>query len=275
MGLARQHIKKAFPPCFAALSMVRHYLDSGCPPMPENTDNRHDPPRCSKVQKYDAIVDEAQDVMNLADLEVLDQVLDSGLSVGRWSFFYDNNNQVGLIGRWEPEALELLQSFGALHVPLTRNCRNTRPIVEEIIKLTKCDMGATNQGNGPEVQKISVPSTQALEDILEQTLSQLLASGVSSSQITILSPLPWHDSCVSRLSDRALSSITQLDDYSMREFPSQQISFARVHDFKGLENTAIILVDIDESIFSQSPPSIMYVGMSRARAYLILLTKEL
>lgn len=274
MELARQNIRKDYSVLFCCSSpWLRHYLD-----VKLNHPNLKvltiDMVRrgASKNPKYDTvIVDEAQDMMNLDDLDVLDQSLDGGLTDGKWSFFYDCNNQTGLIGRWDPKALEFLQSFGAMHVPLTRNCRNTRPIVEKIVKLTKCDMGAANQGNGPEVQTISIPSTQVIENILEQTLNKLLASGMSASQITILSPLSWEKSCVSRLSDQMLRSIIQLDEYSMREFPQSKISFSRVHDFKGLENTAVIIVDIDKSFLSQEPPSILYVGMSRARAYLVLL----
>lgn len=229
----------------------------------------------TKSPKVDVlIVDEAQDMMNLDDLDVLDRSVTGGLTAGSWAFFFDSNNQTGLIGRWDPKALEFLQSFGAMHVPLTRNCRNTRPIVEEIVRQTKCNMGVVNQGNGPAVQTIFVSTSQAIEKALEESLARLLESGVAPSNITILSPFSWAESSVSRLSDHLLRTIVQLDEFSMREFPPNRVSFARVHDFKGLENTAVIFTDLDASVLVQNPPSVLYVGMSRARAYLLLLLNK-
>jgi len=62
--------------------------------------------------------------------------------------------------------------------------------------------------------------------------------------------------------------VIPLDEYSLRTFPPPQISFARIQDFKGLENTAILLADL--SSFSSSSRELLYVGMSRARAHLTL-----
>ena len=91
------------------------------------------------------------------------------------------------------------------------------------------------------------------------------------SQITILSPQFWAESCASRLSEQLSRDIIQLDEFSMRQFPPARVSFARIQDFKGLENTAIVMVDLDEALFAQHPSSLLYVGMSRARAYLVMI----
>jgi Nuclease-related domain/AAA domain len=220
------------------------------------------------------IVDEAQDMMNFEDLDVFDKMLNGGLNSGSWAFFFDSNNQTGLLGHWDPKAFDYLNSFGALHIPLTRNCRNTKQIIEEIVRQTKCTMGAVNQGDGPKVESLLVSDPHEFEKELEKTVSKLLASGVAPSHITILSPLIWAESSVSRLSNRLLQSITPLDEFIMRTFPPKQISFARVHDFKGLENSAIIFTDLDDSVLSQKPPTILYVGMSRARAHLTLILSK-
>jgi hypothetical protein len=65
--------------------------------------------------------------------------------------------------------------------------------------------------------------------------------------------------------------VLQMDEFSLREFPPAQISFARIQDFKGLENTAIVLLDLDRTHLDQSARSLLYVGMSRARTYLALI----
>lgn len=220
------------------------------------------------------IVDEGQDMMNMQDLDALDKIPARGLTAGCWSFFYDCNNQTGLVGRWDPKSLDFLKSIGATQIPLTRNCRNTRQIVDEVARRTGCQMGSKEQGEGPSVKAVRVRQGDCPAKTLESTMESLLGNGISSSQITILSPLRWDDSSVSSLPGNLLKEIVQLDEYSLRSFPPSRISFARIQDFKGLENTAIILVDIDQDILKASPPSMVYVGMSRARAYLVLIIRE-
>ncbi len=216
------------------------------------------------------IVDEGQDLMNFEDLDALDKLVLGGLSQGCWSFFYDSNNQAGLIGRWEPDSLEFLDSNGAAHVPLVRNCRNTRPIVEEVERRTGCDMGQKEQGEGPIVEVIQVGAGETPEAKTSHTIGRLLEEGVPMPHITLLSPCSWSDSCASRLPQHVKRHVVQMDEFSLRGFPPAQISFARIQDFKGLENTAIVLLDLDHRHFDRSAPSLLYVGMSRARAYLAL-----
>ncbi len=216
------------------------------------------------------IVDEGQDLMNVDDLDVLDRFVQGGLSKGCWSFFYDSNNQAGLLGSWDPDALEFLESNGAMHVPLIRNCRNTRPIVEEVERRTGCDMGQKEQGEGPVVEVVQVGTDELAEEQLSRTIGRLLDEGVPKSQITLLSPCSWSDSCASRLPQHIKRDVLQVDEFSLRAFPPAQISFARIQDFKGLENTAIVLLDLDHRHLDRSSRSLLYVGMSRARAYLAL-----
>lgn len=216
------------------------------------------------------IVDEGQDLMNFEDLDVLDKLVQGGLAGGSWSFFYDRNNQSGLVGRWDPNSLEFLDSHGATHVPLTRNCRNTRPIVEEVQRLTGCDMGRKEEGEGPLVEVVQSDASEPPETKVSRTITRLLDEGVPMSHITLLSPYPWSESCASRLSQHVQRDVLQMDEFNLREFPPAQISFARIQDFKGLENTAIVLMDLDRQHLDRSAPSLLYVGMSRARAYLAL-----
>jgi len=216
------------------------------------------------------IVDEAQDLMNMDDLAILDQMVAGGLAGGTWAFFFDRNNQTGLVGRWDPKALEYLRSLGAMNVPLTRNCRNTRPIVEEVQRRTGCDMGHPEQGEGPRVEVIEAEGPQSSARRTEEVIRRLLAAGVGMSHITILSPRPWIESCASRLSEPLALDVIQLDEFSMRGFPPPRISFARIPDFKGLENTAIVMVDVDPTRLVAHPPAWLYVGMSRARTYLAM-----
>jgi len=214
------------------------------------------------------ITDEGQDLMNFSDLDVLDKLVEGGLAGGNWCVFCDSNNQAGLVGQWDPKAFEFLTSMGVTQVPLKRNCRNTRPIVEEVGRYTGCDMGSQEQGGGPRVEVLRLGGGTTGADALSQTLRNLQSEGVSLSQITVLSPKPWEESCASHLSGREARDIVQLDEFSLRSFPPKHVSFARIQDFKGLENAAIILVDLEDGHLDRASPALLYVGMSRARAYL-------
>ena len=64
------------------------------------------------AEKYDTIVvDEAQDALNFDDLEVLDRILIGGLEKGMWRMFLDKNNQVGVSGRYEEAAMDMIDAI--------------------------------------------------------------------------------------------------------------------------------------------------------------------
>ena len=62
-----------------------------------------------------------------------------------------------------------------------------------------------------------------------------------------------------------------LDEYSFRHFPGERISFSTIANFKGLENEAIVLVDLVAPDKFEGPLANHYVGMSRAKSYLALI----
>jgi hypothetical protein len=63
------------------------------------------------LDRFDAlIVDEGQDLFDMDSLDKLDASLKNGLNEGRWAFFHDVNNQSGLFGNQEQEAIKYLLS---------------------------------------------------------------------------------------------------------------------------------------------------------------------
>ena len=102
------------------------------------------------VIQFDAlIVDEGQDLLDMAMLDRLDGALKGGLGGGRWCFFHDVNNQSGFFGEPDQDALSYLESCGPARVPLTTNCRNTRLILEKVQSSLGADMGVRGTGEGP------------------------------------------------------------------------------------------------------------------------------
>lgn len=217
------------------------------------------------IQQYDVlIIDEGQDIFNIDDIDLLDGILASKIAKGEWYIFHDSNNQV--LDKMDGEVLDLLQSYNPANVPLTINCRNTSPILQYIENLLAVDMGKKETENGPKV--IEIFDNQEKGVRLEKALKNLLKNGVDRSNITILSPEKYADSIVCSLSQKRQKEITLLDDYSIRTFPAKNISYARIRDFKGLENEVIVLVDISKESIDDS---LYYVAMSRAKGLLVLI----
>ena len=161
---------------------------------------------------YDAIVvDEAQDVLNFDDLATLDRILQGGLEDGRWFFLLDSNNQRGLIGLFDQEAMDYLWSFRPADLILNDNCRNTREIVSRTRAMTGADVGVSAAGTGPDVEVVFEATPELRAAAVDRQLEALIGAGVEPAEIVLLSPLPLHDSIYGRLPARWRQRIDILD----------------------------------------------------------------
>jgi hypothetical protein len=229
--------------------------------------------RRAGIEQFDAlIVDEGQDLLNWGSLEQIDKHLKGGLDDGKWCFFYDVNNQSGLFGPIDKEALGMLESCHPARVPLTKNCRNTRLILDTVKTLLGADMGVEGVGEGPDVRQTVVDSVEASAMAIEKEISLIIEKGgLSYGELTILSPLPFAKSSVARIDDRLLRHLIVLDAFSFRDFPPDSISYTEIRNFKGLENEAVMVVDLPFPKNTKEPLPQHYVAMSRARAVLSLI----
>ena len=229
--------------------------------------------RRAGVDKYNLlIVDEGQDLFNFNDIEILEEILEGGLTNGEWYIFHDVNNQSGLFVDTKPEILELLESYTPAKIPLTTNCRNSEPILKKVQDSLHLDMGNKGTGIGPKIHETI--DTKNDGNALKKEINNMLKGGVAPSSITILSPFAYEKSSVSLLPKNMQKSITELDDYKVRSFPAEEISFSEIKNFKGLENEVIVVIDIIEpDKIQNSNKAEHYVAMSRARALLSLIWK--
>lgn len=214
------------------------------------------------------IVDEGQDLLNHKDLDLLNRTLANGLGEGRWAFFYDINNQAGVIGAFETDALTRLQATRPAILTLSENCRNTREILAYIHDKTRCDMGTRGYGPGPDVKTEILDPTIGCAAAIDRVVDELLEDHVAAGEITILTALPAHQSAL-RDPSALKSSIEWLDEITIAHRPYRCITIAPVSDFKGLENNIIILVEIEKITNPATRRTLAYIGMSRARALLI------
>lgn len=218
-------------------------------------------------EQYDVIVvDEAQDLICDSYLEVLGNSLKKGFSRGRWTMFGDFSMQAiyaaGVTGTEMIDKMEEQTSF--IRFKLTVNCRNTKPICKEIETVTgfKSPNGLWTKVDGPPVQYITWSSMEDQCKKLTTLLKQLADSQISPEQITILSPRKRENSVVS-----------MIDGNTVKDFKiptGTSMTFCTIQAYKGLENTIIILTDIE----SFSDEKLMYVGLSRACSGLFILESE-
>lgn len=164
-------------------------------------------------------------------------------------------------GRELVEELEGHASF--IRFKLTINCRNTRQICKEIEVVTgfRAPSELWTRVDGPPVQYITWSSMSGQCRELKALLDKL-EPHVSPEKITILSPRKREDSVVS-----------MLDGYAVKNFKvgeNRTMTFCTIQAFKGLENTVIILTDIEDF----SAEKLMYVGLSRACSMLFVLESD-
>lgn len=218
------------------------------------------------------IVDEGQDFLDLECLEVLDRAVAGGFSKGQWLFFMDANNQASIYADPDRDVLDFISSSGA-PFPLTRNCRNTREIALKTVLYTGGDIG-TVSASIPGL-KVDDTTEYAEPSELAAAMERQLAvwvdeDAVEPAQITILSPVELEESVVSRLDKRWRRRISVVDELSGINQVENMLRFSTIRNFKGLESRFVMLVDL-EALPAGSPGiSSLYVGMTRANAFLWL-----
>jgi len=212
------------------------------------------------------IIDEAQDLIQPQYLDIFDMCLKKGLVHGKWTMFGDFSMQAIYTGNKSGEELrELLEEQTSFIIfKLTLNCRNTKPICEEIQTVTgfKAPTKLWTKIEGPPVNYFTYVSNEEQKKRLEELLTSLIENGISEESISILSPMKQERSVVSLV-----------DKFEIADFQSSNkgmINFCTIQAYKGLENMVIILADID----SFRMDKLMYVGLSRARSGLYILMSE-
>mgnify|MGYP001485876402 CR=1 FL=1 len=123
--------------------------------------------RNSFTDKFDlVVVDEAQDIMNVDDIDCLDGLIKGGLEKGRWRFFLDENAQAGIIGKFDEYAFDIMKDYSSTIQKLRQNCRNTSQIVLETEDTTGAYIGKTRiEGKGPKVQYRKIKEEYIMEKV--------------------------------------------------------------------------------------------------------------
>jgi hypothetical protein len=217
------------------------------------------------------IVDEAQDLMKDAFLDVIDVSLKGGLAAGSWRFFGDFERQAlygsdvtldGFIDRRAP---------GTPVHSLRVNCRNTPRIAALTYLLGGLSpdyrrIRRPDDGIEPELAFYS--SAAEAPERLTELLESLYRDGFSGRDIVVLSTKS-RDSVAARVDHTPWKDrLRPLEDAEEGHAP-----YASIRAFKGLEAPIVVLTDLAD-ITTDEGQALLYVAVTRPLNRLFLLLPE-
>lgn len=220
------------------------------------------------------ILDEAQDLIDDAYLDVFDLLLKGGLKEGRFLFFGDFERQAifSPIKYRENQIAKIKQraSSGFARFRLNINCRNTAEISNFVETLGNLRPGYTSVLRGDTNCDPSLEFYISEDDALSKLsnkLRELLKIGYRASDIIILSAFSG-ESSAARLSE-AGGWKGVLVPY-VPKAAIGRIRYTTIHAFKGLEAQAVIVTDI-ENLDTVRSGDLFYIALSRALHHLDVL----
>jgi superfamily I DNA/RNA helicase len=205
--------------------------------------------------RFDAVVvDEAQDFAG-AWWPPLLRALDDP-DHGILYIFHDDNQRL-----YRPETAF---PAGLVPITLTRNLRNTQAICRIARRFYSGGKFIPAGPEGQPVEFIEAEPGPPTEEALNRVLHRLLDE----------EKVPAGDLAVLSGHRRERSPVGQdglLGDFACTETPElepDRVLFQTIHRFKGLERPVIILMEMEDRVDNEE---ILYVGVSRARAHLIVI----
>ena len=218
------------------------------------------------------IADEAQDLLDDRNLDILDLSLAGGLSGGEWRLFGDFERQ-SIYGSTSSS----LDSFrggrgaGAPLYSLRTNCRNTPRVATLVRLLSHLDpdysgIRRPDDGIEPELRFHAGPDEAA--GALVRALTELRAAGYKGRDVAVLS---------ARRSDSSAERITE-QPWCDRLRPlgggsGGHTLYGTIHAFKGLEAPAIVVTDLD-NVSGPQAEALFYIAVTRPTERLVLLMPE-
>ena len=225
--------------------------------------------KIAEADYYDyLIVDEAQDLMNISVIEVLDRVIKGGLRNGEWVMFLDPNQNIFNNDREYKFALDYINEsfFPAFHL-LNYNCRNTEQIARTTSVLSLVPTAKYLKLPGPIVKKFTYIDNKELKNIFRKELISLFSGGTSPADMIILSRYKYNNSGISDL--KSLNNLDIIENNDINQFNKNAINYFTVQSYKGLESNIVFYIDIS-GFKEKNDRFLNYVAMSRAKIMLYL-----
>lgn len=195
------------------------------------------------------LVDEAQDLMHVEAMDLLDKMLVGGRSGGRWRMFLDQNNQAHVDGSFDKDVFDLVRDE-AIEYDLSLNVRNTRAIVHMVQEYLSADVGDPGIVNGEKIDWNWLEEGTPLEAAIDRA-KKLIDEGAVAKNIWIISVTAEADL------DTVIDGIRVLA-------PRQA---------KGLEAEHVIVCDLPEN-YDDVALANFYVALTRARISLHVIASK-
>ena len=208
------------------------------------------------------VVDEAQDLLLPGYLDVFGQLLDGGLSAGRWAMFYDPKQD--LFRGLEGGGMAQVRVGNPAVYQLSVNCRNTRQIAYEAGMLAGFEPDQTMEANGPDIEEIWCRDDADQRRKVSRAINRLLSSGIRPAQIVVLSARRLERSSLAPGLDDVPFALTDQADRT-----DGRINYSTIQGFKGLESDVAVVVDV-AGLTSPEERYLLYVATTRARAHLVV-----
>lgn len=207
-----------------------------------------------KLNYDDIVIDEAQDFENEEILYFKNYMEKRD---GHFFVFFDKNQVV--LSSGVPEWIERSEC----KLVLTRNCRNTREIAQTAYNVVDTELNQKAPMISGDETTITISEKDPLQNIgcIIRTLKD---KGYQNEEITILT-LQTEDTSILR-NQRSIFGIP-----ITKEKNNSEILFTTAKKYKGLENKAVVIIDIDETAFlNEEKKKVFYVACSRASQKLCL-----
>lgn len=206
------------------------------------------------------ILDEAQDILRDEWLTVMDEALVDGLEEGCWRMFGDFSGQ-NIYGGDE----RIWQGLPGARCDLRENCRNTPEIVEwmRVLQLVNPFYEEVLRMQGGPLPAIHVVESGSEIETLEAELAKLSSDGIKLEDIVVLSP--YRDEATWQ----RLGNVWASKSSPVGARRRHTIGLGTIHEFKGLESSAVILTDMDQDLAERR--DLLYVGVTRATDQAIVL----
>jgi len=211
--------------------------------------------------QYDAIVvDEGQD-FSKDWLDTLELLLANGRHDPFYLFFDDNQRLYGQqpLPPWLGEPYQL-----------TRNVRNTNQIGRVVDGFYQGPPVRLSGVDGRPVEMVTYPDgapESAVVSEVKRALERLRNAGANLDDIVVLSPR--RSGAVWRQREFGQCRLYSSDA------PDGNVYYDTIYGFKGQDSTAVLLVELEQAADTgESLEALIYVGTSRAKALLIVVTSE-
>ena len=235
------------------------------------------------------IVDEAQNLCDEVFLKLMHALLKNGLTGGRFTMFGDFTNQDIVFYPSIENGRNALENFikdkssdlPDISIKLETNCRNTYQIARKTAALTALGAPPLSGAHGPDVQ-IEFSSGEEWKERLDHLVRDLKARDFHSRQIILLAS----DDDRFNMDSCGGWELSNIREAFLNSTPSNDIlRCSDIYDFQGLESdVAILVIPLTDDHVTIGGGAILpreehlrkmlYTGMSRAKAMLIIVADE-